>query len=266
MDDLTLALRQHSQAFHPADGAFQRVVQRGNRRQRARRMGSAAVALALFAIVDFGLLRGLSPTHSSPTPADRTMVPAPHPVPSTTVPGRPTFVDVRPTGRTPHVAHDISDISEANRSGAAGSIGARAGVTGEDTTPRPTITQDPLLTGGTQAGDARTGAQAGGQTNGDGNSKCAVLPTKSARARCLNPSRFHRSPKIQIVGPLDPTIVVTSPEEPGTEPGTNDPTTTEAPDGSSASDPAGGEEEAPAPAADQAGDAQAEAAPALEAP
>jgi hypothetical protein len=59
MDDLTLALRQEAAGFRPADDALARVMRRGSRRVYGRRIGSAAVALGLFALVDLGLLRGL---------------------------------------------------------------------------------------------------------------------------------------------------------------------------------------------------------------
>jgi hypothetical protein len=236
MDELTLALRQHSQAFRPTEDALQRVVRRGTRRQRVRRIGSAAVALVLFALVDLGLLRGLSPTHSTVTPGG----PATDPSGRTTqthqtVPGsggRSTSVTDRPVGSGSRVIREIGDQPGSSHPslhpGQVGQGGAPgATITDEDTTPRPTFTQSPLEPTKTKGAANPMEGERAAPVQKDKHRGCATLKTKHARARCW--ARHHqRPPSVQVVGgPDTPSIVPADPGPPATDPTVTDPTVTD---------------------------------------
>jgi hypothetical protein len=236
MDELTLALRQHSQAFRPTEDALQRVVKRGTRRQRVRRIGSAAVALVLFALVDLGLLRGLSPAHSTVTPGG----PATDPSQRTTqvhrtVPGSggsPTSVTDRLTGSGSRVMREVGDQpvsphrsvhpgQAADQDGTSG-----AAVTDENTTPRPTFTQTPVAPTKTKGGaNPQDGARAA-PIEKSRHRSCASLKTKHARSRCwVRRHQHNRPPSVQVIGgPDTPSIVPAVPGPPATDPAGTDPT------------------------------------------
>jgi hypothetical protein len=265
MDELTLALRQHSQAFRPSDDAFERVVTRGTRRLRTRRIGSAAVALAVFAIVDFGLLRGLSPTHSTLEPGGGETV-APHHTTQSepTTPGltRPGFSQTeRPTGRGNNVTVEIGDRPErtgaSSRQNATGGTGRpQADVIGEPTAapPAPTAKDMPP---GSKAPIGQAQDEDAQREKAGGYRKCSALQTKEARERCWarrHRHRDHRDPTVQVIDEEMPTVQMPSPGETtsaGTEPAPEEPA---ALDDGIAVDPqaagTGDEAAAPAPADD----------------
>lgn len=244
MDELTVALRQHSQTFRPTEDAFQRVVQRGTRRQRTRRIGSAVVALGLFAVVDFGILRGLTPTHTTLTPGGPSNVPT-HGTPSdVVVPGSngyAPYIGVRPSGRGPHIEHDAADRPSSRRSthpvGMAPTTGgASTATTDEDSTPRPLITQSLQVPHGTKGFvNSLNGDQGHPQLNKvdekDGKGThlrpCSTRKTPAARARCR--ARRHRGdppggveigPRLHVTDPGMPTVLPDPPADPATEPAT----------------------------------------------
>jgi hypothetical protein len=238
MDELTLALRQHSQAFRPTEDAFQRVVRRGTRRQRVRRIGSAAVALVLFALVDLGLLRGLSPTHSTVTPGG----PATDPSGRTTqthrtVPGsggRPTSVTDHPNGSGSRVIWEVGDQpGSPHRSLHPGQVAGQGGapgatITDEDTTPRPTFTQSPVEPTKTKGAANPMNGERAAPVQKDKHQRCATLKTKHARSRCWAQRHHQRPPSVQVIGGLDlPSIVPAVPGPPATDPAGTDPTVTD---------------------------------------
>jgi hypothetical protein len=71
MSDVLRALEQRSLAFRPTPEAWDRVLERAARRKRNRRLGSAILALCLFAGGDAALLTILRSTPRNVTPADR---------------------------------------------------------------------------------------------------------------------------------------------------------------------------------------------------
>jgi len=238
MDELTLALRHHSQAFRPADDAFQRVVQRGTRRQRTRRIGSAVVALALFAIVDFGILRGLAPSHTTLTPGGPSEVPS-HGTSNLVVPGSngyAPYIGVRPNGRGPNLALDPADRAQGHRTTHPGSGpnagGSSSATTDEDSSPRPMITQSLQMPHGTKSGvngfnqGVRPQQTKVDDAQGKNTRPCSARKTPVARARC----RANRSHSGHATGGAEfgpqlhdtdlgmPTVQPTPPAETGTDP------------------------------------------------
>jgi hypothetical protein len=240
MDELTLALRQHSQAFRPAEDAFERVVKRGNRRQRTRRIASAGVALGLFALVDLGLLRGLSPTHSTVTPGGPATDPSPRVTRShETVPGsggHPTSITDRPSGSGSRVVREVGDQPVAPTGSlhpgqVAGTGAPGANVTDEDT-PRPTFTQSPLEPTKTKGAANPANGERAAPVQKDNHRRCATLKTKHQRARCWAKRHNHeRPPSVQIIDPTMPTVFPADPgpsvSDPSAVPGTTDPTATD---------------------------------------
>jgi hypothetical protein len=241
MDELTLALRQHSQAFRPADDAFQRVVRRGTRRQRTRRIGSAVVALALFAIVDFGILRGLAPSHTTLTPGGPSDVPSHGTSSDLVVPGsngHAPYIRVRPTGRGPNLALDPADRKQDHRTTHAGSGpsvgGSSSATTDEDSTPRPMITQSLQMPHGTKGGvnSLDQGARPHLNKVDDAPGKdahtrsCSARKTPAARARCRAAQGHSGStsggaefgPRLHVTDPGMPTVQPAPPAESGTDP------------------------------------------------
>jgi hypothetical protein len=71
MSDILRAIEQRSLAFRPTPEAWDRVLERAARRKRNRRIGSAILALSLFAGGDAALLTILRSTPRNVTPADR---------------------------------------------------------------------------------------------------------------------------------------------------------------------------------------------------
>ncbi|SRR5712692_5547843 len=71
MSDVLRVIEQRSMAFRPTQEAWDRVLERAARRRRNRRLGSAILALSLFAGGDAALLTILRSTPTNVTPADR---------------------------------------------------------------------------------------------------------------------------------------------------------------------------------------------------
>jgi hypothetical protein len=69
------ALLRASDGFVPAHDRWERLLQMAARRQRNRRIGSALLAIAIFAATDLGLLRAFRPASLHPTRGGQVVVP-----------------------------------------------------------------------------------------------------------------------------------------------------------------------------------------------
>jgi len=197
MDDLTLALRREGARFQPAEGAFADVIRRGTRRQRSRRLASAAVALGLFALVDLGLLRGLVSHRGQDVPAGREQS--------------------GPIAQPQENTHDLWKYLPSGAGTGSGSISVRFGPGGEvlvvNGGPPPEGKKPPDTSGGhsSQAPAGRAGAPAGqtGRDQGGRDSGGTKMPEKSSG----NDGRHHHKKhhdgctSTSAAGPASPGVL-----------------------------------------------------------
>jgi hypothetical protein len=232
MDELTLALRREGARFQPSDSALQRVVRRGARRQRRRRLGSAAVGLGVLAVVDLGLLRGLAPRGHVDIPAG----------PSQIAPGNGSDTGGRQGGgRHPSVGGQSPGASRVivwNTDAGPLLVGpppesgppiGRAGSAGADAPGGRDLHATGAAPGGSSSGDKGRGLGAPRQTDGPGGRHhrrhhhshkgeppacLGLIASGGPSSSCTPAITLPALNPVKVASPTDPTVwVVPAPFE-----------------------------------------------------